>query len=325
MIEITAYVLQKHAIRRSAIWPTRAPLYPPSAIVGTVPLKQYIEVIGQTPRSVDMIELTPRRTVGNSQVRVATDNSQPRRVFLALLLLMIALVALLLKDRGIWFSSDQSIVDSDQPTATVAPKTAATTAPATTKQTRSITASATKKAIVAATPASEPKMGDAPVVVSSRTALAPLGIQVITGDTRSSSRYQSESHINAAERAARSIAPSHQRSRARALGRSAFAVLPVAGAAHECTGIGGLAGHHRRRGLVQNLRVMSGPAILASAAQQAVREWRFKPVLQNGQAVETKAKITVNFTIKVQPAPFRERLIAVEPPRTRSNPSCVSS
>ena len=51
-------------------------------------------------------------------------------------------------------------------------------------------------------------------------------------------------------------------------------------------------------GVIQNLRVLSGPAILASAAQQAVREWRFKPVVQNGQAVETKAKITVNFTIK---------------------------
>ena len=52
-------------------------------------------------------------------------------------------------------------------------------------------------------------------------------------------------------------------------------------------------------GVVQNLHVVSGPAILASAAQQAVREWRFKPVLQNGQAVETKAKITVNFNIKI--------------------------
>ena len=112
--------------QRSAIWFTRVLVYFLSVIVGTASLKQYIEVIGQTPRSVDMIELTPRRTVGNSQVRVATDNSQPRRVFLALLLLMIALVALLLKDQGIWFSSDQSIVDSDQPAATVAPKTAAT-------------------------------------------------------------------------------------------------------------------------------------------------------------------------------------------------------
>ena len=52
-------------------------------------------------------------------------------------------------------------------------------------------------------------------------------------------------------------------------------------------------------GIVEELRVLSGPAILATAAQQAVREWRFKPVVQNGQAVETKARITVNFSIKV--------------------------
>ena len=47
------------------------------------------------------------------------------------------------------------------------------------------------------------------------------------------------------------------------------------------------------------IRVLSGPAILAAAAQQAVREWHFKPVVQNGQPVETMAKIVVNFTIKV--------------------------
>ena len=52
-------------------------------------------------------------------------------------------------------------------------------------------------------------------------------------------------------------------------------------------------------GVVQNLRVLNGPPILVSAAQQAVREWRFKPILQNGQAVESKAMITVNFSIKV--------------------------
>jgi len=52
-------------------------------------------------------------------------------------------------------------------------------------------------------------------------------------------------------------------------------------------------------GIIENLRVMSGPAILAPAAQQAVREWRFKPIIQNGHAVESKATITVNFAIKV--------------------------
>jgi len=294
--------------QRSAIWPTRAPVYPPSAIVGTAPLKQYIEVIGQTPRSVDMIELTPRRTVGNSQVRVATDNSQPRRVFVALLLLMIALVALLLKDQGIWFSSDQPIVDSDQPTATVAPKTAATSAPATTKQTRSITASATKKAIVAAKPLSEPKVAGAPVVVSSRTALAPLGIQVITGDTHSSvhpSNSAPKAHPQTTEpsQSTASLAPATNAAEreqiSSATAQPAPASYPLLAQHMNVQGSVVLQAIIGADGLVQNLRVLSGPAILASAAQQAVREWRFKPVLQNGQAVETQAKITVNFNIKV--------------------------
>jgi len=50
-------------------------------------------------------------------------------------------------------------------------------------------------------------------------------------------------------------------------------------------------------GVIQNLRVVSGPHILASAAQDAVRQWHFKPHYQGNEAVETQAKITVNFTI----------------------------
>ena len=53
-------------------------------------------------------------------------------------------------------------------------------------------------------------------------------------------------------------------------------------------------------GNIQNLQVLSGPAILSSAAREAVKQWRFKPYLQAGQAVETEARITVNFTISTQ-------------------------
>ena len=45
--------------------------------------------------------------------------------------------------------------------------------------------------------------------------------------------------------------------------------------------------------------MLSGPAILGPAARQAVSQWRFKPYMENGRAVETQATITVNFTIKV--------------------------
>jgi protein TonB len=52
-----------------------------------------------------------------------------------------------------------------------------------------------------------------------------------------------------------------------------------------------------RDGLIQDLRVLSGPPILANAAQEAVKQWHFKPHYQGADAVETQAKITVNFTI----------------------------
>jgi TonB family protein len=52
-----------------------------------------------------------------------------------------------------------------------------------------------------------------------------------------------------------------------------------------------------RDGSIQSLKVVSGPAILAAAAEEAVRQWRFKPHMVNAEAVETKANITVNFTI----------------------------
>jgi TonB family protein len=52
-----------------------------------------------------------------------------------------------------------------------------------------------------------------------------------------------------------------------------------------------------RDGAIQNLRVLSGPRILAAAAQDAVRQWHFKPHFEGSEAVETQARITVNFTI----------------------------
>jgi TonB family protein len=52
-----------------------------------------------------------------------------------------------------------------------------------------------------------------------------------------------------------------------------------------------------RDGFIQNLHVVSGPPILASAAQEAVKQWHFKPHYEGAEPVETEAKITVNFVI----------------------------
>jgi protein TonB len=53
-------------------------------------------------------------------------------------------------------------------------------------------------------------------------------------------------------------------------------------------------------GNIQGLQVVSGPAILSAAAEEAVKQWRFRPYLQAGQPVETEARITVNFMISTQ-------------------------
>jgi protein TonB len=52
-----------------------------------------------------------------------------------------------------------------------------------------------------------------------------------------------------------------------------------------------------REGAIQELQILSGPPILATAAREAVKQWHFKPYLLNGQPVETQARVTVNFTI----------------------------
>jgi periplasmic protein TonB len=50
-------------------------------------------------------------------------------------------------------------------------------------------------------------------------------------------------------------------------------------------------------GTIQDLKLVRGYLILGQAASQAVRQWRYKPYLLNGQAVETQTYVTVNFKL----------------------------
>jgi TonB family protein len=50
-------------------------------------------------------------------------------------------------------------------------------------------------------------------------------------------------------------------------------------------------------GEVRNLRTVSGDAILARAAIDAVRQWRYQPYRLNGQLIKMPTHITVNFTL----------------------------
>jgi TonB family protein len=50
-------------------------------------------------------------------------------------------------------------------------------------------------------------------------------------------------------------------------------------------------------GTVKSLSIESGDLQLVNAATDAVRQWRFKPYLLNGKAVEFETRVTVNFAL----------------------------
>jgi protein TonB len=50
-------------------------------------------------------------------------------------------------------------------------------------------------------------------------------------------------------------------------------------------------------GTIENLRLISGHPMLAPSAIEAVKQWRYKPYILNGEPVEVETQITVNFTL----------------------------
>src|SRR5262249_58176779 len=50
-------------------------------------------------------------------------------------------------------------------------------------------------------------------------------------------------------------------------------------------------------GAIENLQLISGHPMLAPAAIEAVKQWRFKPYLLNGEPVEVDTQVEVNFTL----------------------------
>jgi len=51
-------------------------------------------------------------------------------------------------------------------------------------------------------------------------------------------------------------------------------------------------------GKVQSLELVSGDPLLVQSALDAVKQWRYKPTLLNGQPVEVDTYITVIYTLQ---------------------------
>jgi len=52
-----------------------------------------------------------------------------------------------------------------------------------------------------------------------------------------------------------------------------------------------------KQGTIENLHVLSGHPMLVQSALDAVKQWRYKPYLLNGEPVPVETTITVNFTL----------------------------
>jgi len=52
-----------------------------------------------------------------------------------------------------------------------------------------------------------------------------------------------------------------------------------------------------KQGTIENLRVISGHHMLVQNALDAVKQWRYKPYLLNGEPVPVETTVTVNFTL----------------------------
>jgi TonB family protein len=50
-----------------------------------------------------------------------------------------------------------------------------------------------------------------------------------------------------------------------------------------------------KEGDITRIKVLSGDAQLAKAATDAVKQWKYKPYLLNGEPVEIQTQVTVNF------------------------------
>jgi TonB family protein len=234
---------------------------------------------------------------------------QRSRMLLAIVLLLAALAVVLVKDHQFWFSSEDASFDDEASAASLPDNTSESHPSAATDKAKShSSAKAPESASLEVPPA---------MIETHRTPVFPLGVQVVAGNSKrilpvggsnvlqveipansgewktwtgTNSAANSGTTINAAERVALTDAPANTQA-------SAERSSPLLTKSMRVRGSVVLEAMVSADGKIEDLRVLSGPAALASAAREAVRQWRFRPYLENGQAIETQAKITVNFVI----------------------------
>jgi TonB family protein len=248
------------------------------------------------------------------KARQSYPPKQQRMMVTALTLLLIALGFVLYQDRDFWFPDMQEAEDQSQQTTPGASGASAAPTPH---------AQATHK--TSHKHGAQPKEADPPAAppgatITARTVLPPLEVEVVAGSVHrtlrpgsNSVRVEMQTDAAPAEVAAApevsngdnaASVTSNAAERVQVSAEEADIVThsvkpgyPMLARQMKVQGSVVLQALIGRDGLIEELRVLSGPPILANAAEEAVKQWHFKPHFEGAEAVETQTRITVNFTI----------------------------
>jgi periplasmic protein TonB len=260
------------------------------------------------------------------------DQEQRRRLQLALAVLVVALIVVVVRDIGELrppapVNTESAAVEPSTPPAPppAIPETASVPAPSEPAKPQSVKPARTAKTKQPPVkrpvrPAEESISAGGPpgaptIVATDRAVLPPLQVQVVAGNQAHPVAPASNS-VNVdmqggvpADVGQASAAPAATNPTAAAaqvtlspdvaqhVAHSVAPNYPLLAKQMKVQGAVVLQALIDKGGKIQNLRVLSGPTILAAAAEEAVKQWRFKPYYQGGQPVETEARVSVNFTI----------------------------
>ena len=247
-----------------------------------------------------------RSTPLPSQPASQDPEVQRKRMLIALGILLLALAAVVLKDWDFWFPPS-----GEEQEATVRSK----------RNSESKSTPAAPAAPVAPKREPKPAKSTAPAAAevpfsasTERAALPPLQVEVVAGNRHTNVPAKSNAihlDVDSGATSSASGAPASATSvqvsagdhvqlspqTAQSVSVSVPPDYPLLARQMKVQGAVRLQALISREGTIQELQILSGPSILATAAREAVKQWHFKPYIQNGQPVETQARITVNFTI----------------------------
>jgi protein TonB len=225
-------------------------------------------------------------------------------MLIALAFLLVALVAVVVKDWDFWFPPNEEAADSTGGRA---------------KKKASVASVPPGSASPSSTPERKPSIASKPAPVqipltatAERAAMPPLEVEVVAGNRHTTVHAKSNAiQVNVGSETAAAAAnppvgegvvsvgdrvqlsPQTQQT----VTRSVPPDYPLLARQMKVQGAVVLQALISREGAIQELQIVSGPGILATAAREAVKQWRFRPYYQGGNPVETQARITVNFTI----------------------------